>query len=179
MNNESEPLGETIEDIEVLSVDEPSSFGSIADSIGTKSLMIAIVTMPLVFIVVVMGILAVFGKPGETPAATQSAVRSVAIDQPVSDSVSNGPSNQLIEPALASIPGQSPSLAPSLGQAQSVGGPIPGLLAPEDSDVKTMALDGNRLAVWYENDEGRAVIVYDLTTGAIIKTAPIITEAGR
>ena len=59
---------------------QPEGFGDFAASIGTRNLLIAIVTMPFVFFLVVMAILAVFGPPGgDDDAAEASSVEASSI----------------------------------------------------------------------------------------------------
>ena len=61
---------------------------SIAHMIGTKNLLIAIVTMPFVFLVVVMTIIGIFGRSDDEPSqVAENAVRSV-------------PAETLTQPAL-------------------------------------------------------------------------------
>lgn len=54
-------------------VEGPSKFGSLAGAIGAKNLIIIIIAMPFVFLVAVLGIIALFGNPndvsGRKPAA--------------------------------------------------------------------------------------------------------------
>lgn len=184
MDNDKPSEGETIEDIEVQTVSEPSAFGNIAQSIGSRNLMIAIVTMPVVFLAVVLGILAVTGPARERDNAgevrqrvTAGAVRSTPIDATHTDAP-----GRLIEPSLAAVPAQAPSLSPNAIAAEPSApysrNSSPVLVAPVGGEAKSMALDGDRLAVWFENEDGRAVIVYDLATGAIVRSTPIVTEVG-
>ncbi len=131
--------------------------GSVAQMIGTKNLLIAIVTMPFVFLVVVMAIIGIFGKPGsdrgavsETPA---SPVASVTLEQPA---VSG---QRAVIPIGASAEGLSSAIT-----------------APEGAQVGAMSLDGDRLAVRIDSADGSVIVIYDLVEGAVVQTIPI-TEA--
>lgn len=44
---------------------EPSKFGSLAQSIGARNLIIIIIAMPFFFLVAVMGVIAIFGNPND------------------------------------------------------------------------------------------------------------------
>lgn len=129
---------------------------SIASKIGAKNLLIIIVTMPFVFLVVVMAIIAVFGRPGEEKAASVSpgAVRST----PVVELNAPADGQRVVLPMPAS--------AESLAKA---------IALPEGAKTGAMALDGNRLAIRVDSDEGAMIVIYDLEADEVVKTIPLTT----
>ncbi len=133
------------------------SASSVASMIGTKNLLIIIVTMPFVFLVVVMAIIALFGGSDDAvEAASPGAVRSVAADA-------------LEEPAA---------------NAQRVVLPIPaatdgalsGITLPAGAEAGAISLDGDRLAVRVESEDGAMIVIYDLAQNVVVQTVPITTE---
>jgi hypothetical protein len=56
----------------------PAKFGSLAGAIGAKNLIIIIIAMPFVFLVAVLGIIALFGKPNEVSEAGAAGDGSVS-----------------------------------------------------------------------------------------------------
>ena len=64
-----------------------AGFSDLAQSIGTRNLWIIILTMPAVFLVIVAGIIAVFGKPGKKAEEAAAPVISEAVVEkaPVAD----------------------------------------------------------------------------------------------
>lgn len=132
----------------------PSELKDFAASIGTRNLMIIIVTMPLVFLVVVMAIIAVFGGNDD------DAVASVA-PPAASPVVRSTPVEVLSEPAIAGVQSVLPVNAAA---------PI---ALPDGAEAGAISLDGDRLAVRIDGPDGAAIVIYDLTQGAVIQTVPI------
>lgn len=130
---------------------------SLASAIGARNLMIIIVTMPLVFLIVVMATIAIFGRPGADKAQTADAERVVAaVDR-----------SALAQPAPAAPAGV---IAPS--PASLALAPAP-LILPPGADITSMALDGNRLAVRIDGKDGGAIVVYDLASGTAVQSIEI------
>lgn len=127
-----------------------------AASPPAQSMMVGIITMPAVFFVVVLGALALFGapaavKPVETASASQAATGSLA--QPAKA--------RATEPVFASaLTGQ--PLAISL---------------TDDQRVRSIALDGDRVALHIEGPDGQEILVYDFLQGRVIAEAPIKTAS--
>ena len=136
-------------------IDNP--MGNLAASIGTRNLLIAIITMPLVFIVVVIGIIAIFGdKDDESQIAGTGPelVRSTPLVETLS------------EPAL------SPTNVVVAGTAPEA------IILPQGADIGAMSLDGERLAVRIDGPDGAMVVIYDLGLGAVVQTVPITAGDG-
>ncbi|MBT8472690.1 MAG: hypothetical protein KJN99_08800 [Marinicaulis sp.] len=133
-----------------------SPFGSLAQSIGARNLMIAIVTMPAVFLVVVLAIIGVFGKPkvDETEtAAVATPVRSTEVDT-------------LQEPARVSVPVTEPSAA-------SVNVPVRSVEWDASPTANAISLDGDRLAVRMMGGEGEVIVIFDLEENEVVQTVPV------
>lgn len=126
-----------------------ASGGSLAHAIGARNLMIIIITMPLVFLIVVMATIAVFGRPGADRDASDAAGRVAAT---------------LAQPAPAAADDEG-VVAPSLASLKV--DPAP-LILPPGADITTMALDGNHLALRIISKDGGEIVVYDLSTGAVL-----------
>ncbi len=138
------------------------SAGSLAGMIGTKNLLIAIVTMPFVFLVVVMTIIAIFGSPGKdraAQAAPQTATRTET------------PAATLEQPSLAGQQAVIPIEA-SAGAFSSA------ISVPEGARAGAISLDGDRLAVRIDSENGAMIVIYDLAKGEAVQTIPIAV-AGR
>ncbi|MEQ8935979.1 MAG: hypothetical protein RIE56_09345 [Amphiplicatus sp.] len=120
----------------------------LARAIGTRNLIIIIVTMPLVFIFVVLGVIAIAGDPGKREA-------------------------RLAEPALAPLE-QPAAYRGAVAPLQTT---LPQSAAPlvisKGESIGAMALDGDRLAVRIEGDLGGEIVIYDLATGAQLQKIPV------
>jgi len=125
---------------------ESSSFADIAASIGTRNLMIIIVTMPLVFLAVVTVIIAVFGRDDEDGVASAPAERAVAVER-------------LAEPAPVSA-GATPVSPAAIG-------------IDAGADITAMSLDGDRLALRVDGPTGVSIVIYDIANGAVIQRIPV------
>lgn len=127
---------------------------SVAGMIGTKNLLIIIVTMPFVFLVVVMAIIAIFGNPGEETSAaaegTAPVVETIAIEEPAAD-------------------GQRVVLPIPAASDDAVGA----IALPAGAEAGAISLDGNRLAVRVESDDGAMIVIYDLSQNTVVQTVPI------
>lgn len=146
---------------------QPGVGAAIANAIGARNLMIIIITMPLVFLIVVMATLAIFGRPGgDTDGVDESQV--VSASAPAT----------LVQPDAA--PPELTGVTPPSPAALTLD-PAP-LMLPAGADITSMALDANRLAVRVENkDGGGEIVVYDLASGAPvqrIKVVPQISPGG-
>lgn len=134
-----------------------SGFAAVASSIGTRNLLIVIVTMPLVFLVVVMAIIGFLGEPeGTREAAMQGAVRST-------------PVAALEEPSVAGQRTVLPIPAAAEGSA-------PAIALPAGADIGALALDGDRLALRIDAADGGMIVIYDLGEDAVVKTIPLTEE---
>lgn len=133
-----------------------NGFAAAASAIGARNLLIIIITMPLVFLVVVVGILAVFGGPGDGAGpAREGAVRST-------------PAATLEEPDMAGRRAVLPVPA-----AESL---APGIALPAGARAGAIALDGDRLALRVDAEDGAMIVIYDLAENAVIKTIPLTEE---
>lgn len=136
-------------------------FASIASNLGAKNLLIIIVTMPFVFLVVVMAIIAIFGDSKDdaqmADGATPGAVRST-------------PVASLEEPALAA--GRRVTL-PIVASDDALPS---GIVLPEGSAAGAISLDGDRLAVRVDSVDGGMIVIYDLTQNTVVQTIPLAVE---
>jgi hypothetical protein len=142
-------------------IEEPKQFTSIASSIGAKNLLIIIVTMPFVFLVVVMAIIAVFGNPNDKAGrladeATPGAVRST-------------PVASLEEPAQGARRVTMPISASAEDLASAI-------VLPEGTAAGAIALDGDRLALRVDSVDGGMIIIYDLASDEVVKSIPLVSE---
>lgn len=134
---------------------EPSGMASLAGAIGTRNLLIIIMTMPLVFIGILVAIIMVFGGPNKDERARNaSAVVSTPID--AGDVTDEAP---VALPASAGV----------LGAA---------IALPEGAAPGAISLDGDMLAVRVSGGDGDAVVIYDLTQNRVVQTVPLITIVG-
>lgn len=135
------------------------SGGSLAHAIGAHNLMIIIITMPLVFLIVVMATIAIFGRPGagkESSAAVERVVATLAQPEPVAAGTAG-----VVAPSPASLKVD----------------PAP-LILPPGADITAMALDGNHLALRIINKDGGEIVVYDLSTGAALSRIAVKRQVG-
>jgi len=116
-----------------------------------RALAIGLVTMPAVFVAVVIGALALFGKP-----ASPSGYSSV-----------DGAAERLAQPE--SRPATSPSFASSLSS--------PAVTLGEDRRVTSISLDGDRVAMHVESPMGSEIVIFDFVEQRVIATTPIVTAA--
>ena len=143
------------DDQEPLDLKKPSTFGDIARSIGSRNLMIIIVTMPLVFLAVVAGIIAVFGGGDDAAVATApAAVAPVSVER-------------LAEPAPLAAQTSGATPATTVAADPSAIGLAAG------SGVTAMSLDGDRLALRVDGPDGVSIVIYDLSAGAVVQRIPV------
>lgn len=136
-----------------------SGFAAMASAIGTRNLLIIIVTMPLVFLIVVMAIIAFLGPDEAREAATPGAVRST-------------PAATLEEPDVAGRR----AILPVPAAAERF---EPAIALPPGAEIGAMALDGDRLALRIDAADGGMIVIYDLAQDAVIKTIPLTEERSR
>ncbi len=139
----------------------PSAFFSKAaesaaeDTAPGRALMVGVVTMPAVFLVVVLLSLSLFGRPAPR---TGSSPARAAVDT-------------LVQPAQKQATGATFS---STGRTTAR---IPAIHLDEDAKVADLALDGDRVALYVEGPMGRQIYVYDYALGRMISETPIETAA--
>lgn len=132
---------------------------SFAEKIGSRNLMIAIVTMPLFFIGLLVLIIALVGLPEEEEAAAVNPVLESLGAAPVATLSSSAP---VIEESQ--IPAESaPAAIDELAGAITI---------PEGASIGGMALDGDRLAVRIETADGPIIVIYDLAQNTVVQTIP-------
>lgn len=135
---------------------------SVAGMIGTRNLLIVIVTMPFVFLVVVMAIISIFGRPDDAASDVGRVVQSI--------SPHNG---SLEEPAITE---PQRVVLPISAMAD---GTIGGITLPVGAEAGVMSLDGDRLALRVETGEGPMIVIYDLAQNKVVQTVPIFNEKGE
>ncbi len=136
---------------------DANTFASVGGMIGTRNLLIIIITMPLVFLAAVAMIITIFGSPLEdNKGATRAGetVRSTAVESEEAASA-QGRRTVLVTPA-------------STGVASA------GIALPENMAAGAISLDGDRLAVRIDGEDGASVVIYDLVQGAVVQTIPIV-----
>lgn len=129
--------------------DEPAA----AAPAPTRAVMIGVVTMPAVFLVVVMGALALFGKPAATHEDATDVVNVARLEQP-----NGAPAIGASQIALKRE--RSRPLAISLG---------------EDMRVEDISLDGDRVALHVQSPMGQEIVIYDFARGEVVAEASIET----
>ena len=135
---------------------------SVAGMIGTKNLLIVIVTMPFVFLVVVMAIISIFGRPDDAVSDVNRVVQSIGT-----------PNGSLEEPAI------SETQRVVLPIAAAASGSIGGITLPVGAEAGAMSLDGDRLALRVETAGGPMIVIYDLAQNRVVQTVPILTEGDQ
>lgn len=118
-----------------------------------RAVMIGVVTMPAVFIVVVMGALALFGKPA---APEKAASQTAAVET-------------LAQPRGA--------VGVSLAAAKAGRTATRGIMLGEDMRVADISLDGDRVALHVESPMGEEIVIYDFARGEVVAEAPIETAS--
>jgi len=116
-----------------------------------RALAIGLVTMPAVFVAVVIGALALFGKPASPSGFSARNHVAERLEQPVSRSA------------------MSPTFASSLSS--------PAVTLGEDRRVVSIALDGDRVAMHVESPMGSEIVIFDFVEQRVIATTPIVTSA--
>lgn len=146
---------------------------SFAEKIGSRNLMIAIVTMPFLFIGALALIIAAVGLPQEDASAEGSLDEILAA----------GPVTRA--PDAAAPPGAAQAPSAETAAARRSAQPVPPVAAASPSAADPsftaaaaipsggLALDGDRLAVRIERPDGPVVVVYDLSKGAVTHEVPL------
>lgn len=133
------------------------SASSLAGKIGAKNLLIVIVTMPFVFLLVVMAIISIFGRPDDAVADVARVVRSAPVaTEALEEPASAGP-QRVVLPIPASVDGAAG-----------------GITLPAGAQAGAMSLDGDRLALRVETGDGAVIVIYDLATDQVVKTIPLV-----
>jgi hypothetical protein len=136
---------------------QDNAFGPVASAIGARNLMIIIVTMPLVFLIVVVGILAIFGAPDNArKAQAAETVRSISPFE-------SDPGTQAGPRAILPLPAASDA--------------APALTLPAGARAGAIALDGDRLAVRIDSDDRAMIVIYDLAADAVVKSISLVGES--
>ena len=126
--------------------EKPSGALPLASSIGSRNLIIIIVTMPLVFAVVLLGTILVFGKHKRVAAAEAGAALP-ALETSARSSASSG-----LAPAPLILP---------------AGADIASMALDGDRLV---------LRVVNADGEDGEIVVYDLAAGAAVQRIPVISQ---
>lgn len=141
----------------------PTAIGaSLAQAIGARNLMIIIVTMPLVFLIVVMATIAVFGRPG----AGKDAGADLGMAR------AGGERETLAQPGPSA---QGSTGVTAASPASLTLDPAP-LVLPPGAEISSMALDGDRLVLSVDGKDGGEIIVYDLASGAMVQRIKVVRE---
>ncbi len=127
----------------------PAAIGPV-EAPPARALAVGVVTMPAVFVAVVLIALALFGKPAADPAADGLAALET-LEQP------------------RARPATGASFAATTGFGNNAIG------IGEDSRIESVSLDGDRIAVHVESPNGAEIIVYDYVEGRVVALAPIVT----
>jgi hypothetical protein len=120
-----------------------------------RAVMIGVVTMPAVFLVVVMGALALFGKP----ASESKGVAAIAGVE------------TLQQPSAAQ------ATSPSYVAARSTVARSPAIALDEDMRIADISLDGDRVALHVESPFGQQILIYDYAKGRVVAEAAIETAS--
>lgn len=112
-----------------------------AEAAPARALAIGIVTMPAVFLMIVLGALAIFGKPAAPSAEIATVEPEIAkLEQPVAR-----------RPA-----------------ARATFASVGGFTLGEDEKIAAISLDGDRVALHVESPAGAQIIIYDYRSGEIV-----------
>ncbi len=169
MEQENAPEDDSLEFREAA----PSS-AAIGGMLGTKNLLIIIITMPFVFLVVVMAIIALVGKPEKLSKADQSGVvRSVE-----ATAVDAQTGLALGEPIEALEAGQRVVLPVPASVSSSLADLSAAIPLPLGSVPGAISLDGDRMALRVDGEDGGMIVIYDLATDRVVKTIPLVSVDG-
>lgn len=133
---------------------EPEQAAPTAAPAPARAFMIGVVTMPAVFLAVVMGALALFGKPAATEKTPTEIAAVETLEQPTATAATRA--------TFASAHSSAPRMAISLD---------------EDMRIADISLDGDRVALHVESPMGQEILIYDYAKGRVIAEAPIETAA--
>ncbi|MEO1251555.1 MAG: hypothetical protein AAFW81_04320 [Pseudomonadota bacterium] len=143
-----------------IDLEAPQAMDSLAASIGARNLMIIIVTMPLVFLVVVMAIIGIFGNRDAEEIEPVAARTEIVRSTPVAS---------LSEPLAPGV------VAPTAAAAAAANA----ISLPAGAEIGSMALDGDRLALRVDGPDGEAVVIYDLANGAVVQIIPVLNASSE
>lgn len=132
----------------------------LAQAIGTRNLLIIIITMPLVFLVVVLGTITIFGRPG--------AEREAAPEERVSIELNRDMETLAVPPSALQQAAAPSDIALSIDPAP--------LILPAGAGISSMAIDGDRLVLRVEDEGGGEIVIYDLKKGAPVQRIRVMEE---
>lgn len=141
---------ETVETV----IDAPVRAPSLAHAIGARNLMIIIITMPLVFLIVVMAVISIFGRPGDNNDPRLAPVASATGLETLSQPLGGVTTPSAVAYAISPAP----------------------LVVPEGASISSMALDGDRLVMRVEGVGDGEIIIYDLARGAVVQRIPVMAQ---
>jgi len=134
--------------------EEASDTVMAARSRPARALLVGVVTMPAVFVAVVVGAVTIFGAPARVE-KTISSVQPTPLAQP--------------EPA------RSAAAELVFANAEMVG--VNSIMLKPGTEVRSIALDGDRIALEIDGPDGAGVKVFDYRAGREIAFAPIVTAS--
>ncbi|MEM8770301.1 MAG: hypothetical protein AAGD92_01510 [Pseudomonadota bacterium] len=136
-----------------------ASFQSLGASIGARNLLIIIFTMPLVFLAIIMGVIAMSrGGPEDVANADAAASPAAAIESAT--------------PPPATSRNRTPDSAPTARAAAAAAG------LPMEAAVGAISLDGDRLAVRIDGPNGAEVVIYDWRLNQVVQRVPVSALGG-
>lgn len=138
--------------------DEPEAPQGLAAMIGTRNLLIIIVTMPFVFFLAIFVIVSIFGSPLDKDGdrkTSRGAVHSTPVEVSDDTAPTSGQRATLVMPAAS-------------GSA---------IALPDGAEAGAISLDGDQLALRIDSDEGSAIVIYDLTQSRVVQTVPLVRSA--
>ena len=144
----------------------PTAFHGFAEKIGSRNLMIAIVTMPFIFVGALALIIAIVGMPEEEVPASPEAF--------LDDSIGAAPA-AAPAPAVATVETPAEVVIRPPAPAPSSAMPAPTQMIPPGG----IALDGNSLAVRIERADGDVIVIYDLARGEVVNEVPLSELGAR
>ncbi|MEO0398605.1 MAG: hypothetical protein AAF224_04185 [Pseudomonadota bacterium] len=128
-------------------------------SVFVRNMLVATASVPFVFLLVLILATFVFGDPEEGGAVgvqAQRAAAEAAYRQQAVERVAQAPVAEDGSPVLAS--------------AQLEGFKI---AVPVDGVAQSVGLDGERLAILVDGEDGQTVVIYHVAKGAVLATLPI------
>ena len=134
--------------------EEASDTVTAARTRPARALLVGVVTMPAVFVAVVVGAVAIFGAPARVE-KTISAVQPTTLAQ--------------AEPA------RSAAAEPVFASAETVG--VNSIMLKPGTQIRSIALDGDRIALEIDGPGGPGIKVFNYRAGREIAFAPIVTAS--
>jgi len=129
----------------------PAALGPV-NAPPARAFAVGVVTMPAVFVVVVLVALALFGKPAANPENDEVA-------------------------AFETLPQPSARAATSATFAATTGFGNSAIGIGEDARIEGVSLDGDRIALHVESPNGAEIVIYDYVAGRVVALAPIVTAS--